>query len=295
MRVLSIHRGADIAGVSYGLAQAFRGDPDIELRSVIRRTNWISYPHDLPWSEASAAWAAADVVHLHNTLGTWSQFGADRPFVLHHHGTKYRTKADVLNAAVAEHGGRAVVSTHDLLAFGDGLTWVPPAVDVETLSALRKPSGGRLRVGHAPTSRATKSTAALLAACSRLDVEVVLIEGQTHAECLRLKATCDVLYDQVQLGYGLNAVEAWAMDIPVIAGADDATLARMRADVGDLPFIAATEATIADALRLLADDDTRADWGRRGRDHVRRWHDGRETVARLTPIYQTLATRHGEV
>lgn len=293
LKVLSAHRGADIAGVSYGLAQAFRQHPTIELRSTVRGANWLQYPADLPWPAAAGTWAASDVAHVHNTLGTWGRFGGNKPFVLYHHGTKYRNHADVLNRAVADNGGRAVVSTHDLLAYGEELTWVPPAVNVPALAAYRNPRGGRLRVGHAPTDRSKKSTDRFLEACRRLDVEVVLIERQPHSNCLRLKGTCDVLFDQTRLGYGLNAVEAWAMGVPVIAGADPETLGRMRVEFGGLPFVESTETTIADALRLLLDDDTRAVWGQRGFEHVSRWHDGQETVARLTPIYQTLASKEG--
>lgn len=288
MKVLSVHRGADVAGVSYGLSQAFAASKSVELRSAVRLQNWLQYPADLPWERAGDAWAASDVVHLHSTLGAWRRFGADRPFVLHHHGTKYRNNADLLNRAVGENHGRAVVSTHDLLAYGDALTWVPPMVDVSALARLRSRQGGRLRIGHAPTRRSTKSTDAFLHACSLLDVEVVLIERQRHTDCLKVKGTCDVLYDQVRLGYGLNAVEAWAMGVPVIAGADEATLARMRAEFGELPFVAATESTIGDAVRLLTDDEVRDEWATRGHEHAVRWHDGRETVDRLTPIYHDL-------
>lgn len=287
MRVLSIHHGADTAGVGYGLSRAFAGHPTITLRSTVRKGNYLRYPTDLPWGQATTEWARADVVHLHNSFRSWRLMGHDRPFVIHHHGTQYRDHADVLNAAVTEHGGRAVVATLDLLDHGEGLTWVPQPHDLDALARHRKRQhGGRLRIGHAPTDRAIKSTDTFLAACARLDVEPVLIERRPWAECLRIKGTCDVLFDQVQLGYGSNAIEAWAMGLPVIAGAAPSTLQRMTDTFGDLPFLPATEDTIADAIDALRDPDVRDEWGARGLGHVRRWHDGGETVTRLERVYR---------
>src|SRR5690606_23762125 len=115
------------------------------------------------------------------------------------------------------------------------------------------------------------------------------IEGKTWAECVQMKSTCDVLYDQVQLGYGNNAIEAWAMGIPVIAGASQDILDIMGATFDKTPFLEATQHTIGDALIAMNNTTTRNQWARTGKAHVERWHDGRESVERLTAIYRELA------
>src|SRR5690606_2519388 len=71
------------------------------------------------------------------------------------------------------------------------------------------------------------------------------------------------------------------------------TLARMRDTFGTLPFLATDEGHIADAIAAMMDPPTRALWGARGYAHAARWHDGAETVARLEPIYRTLADGAG--
>lgn len=288
IRVLSVHKGWDTAGIGYLLAECYRGDPEVHVRATARRTNYIGYPRDLDWADAPAEWDRAKVAHLHNTLGTWSMFGQGKPFVLHSHGTYYRNHADAVNAAVAQYGGRHVVATLDLLDYGDA-TWCPAPYQDYMLPERHKVASGRLRVGHAPTDRTIKSTDAFLTACRKLDVEPVLIERQSWAECLALKATCDVYFDQVKLGYGHNAIEAWAMGIPVIAGATPGTLARMRDTFGALPFYEATEQTIGDAIEALMDWSTRLEYTDRGYQHVKRWHDGAATREVLTPIYRALA------
>lgn len=303
IRVLSAHAGADTGGIGWALARAFERVPpveQVELRSAIRADNYIAYPHDLSWEEAEARAEAADVVHLHNTFRTARILNAEtKPAVIHHHGTHYRQHSGMLNMQARRRHARAVVSTLDLLDYGRGLTWVPHPYDLERLAALRaqyaRPVGPRIRVGHAPTDRAIKSTRAFLLACEELKalVEPVLIEGTTWARCLARKASVDVYFDQVTLGYGCNAIEAWGMGIPVIAGAARSTLDRMRSTFGKIPFLEASPsvASIAGSIEAMATNARfREIEAEVGLDHVRRWHDGRETVARLTPIYAELAS-----
>jgi hypothetical protein len=297
MRVLSLHAGADTGGLSWALSQAFRNHPDIDLRSAVKQTNYIQYDHDLPWDHVQGFGQYAHVIHLHNTFRTALLTGlAGKPKVLHHHGTHYRDNADRLNAEVQAAEAVAVVSTLDLLDYGPNLTWVPHPYDLPALSAMKRSRSrarsGLLRVGHAPTDRAIKSTDAFLAACAKIpDIQPVLIEGKSWRECLIIKATCDVYFDQVTLGYGCNAIEAWGMGIPVIAGAQPSTIVSMYEQFGHLPFARATEATIGYALDQMLDDDTRQHYGALGAAHVQRWHDGTETGVVLTPIYQRLAQR----
>jgi hypothetical protein len=303
IRVLSAHAGADTGGIGWALSRAFAGHPTIELRSAVRQSNYIDYPHDLPpswWDDPRPV--GVDVMHLHNTFRTARVLGLDErtPTVIHHHGTFYRQRSGMLNMQARRRHARAVVSTLDLLDFGKDLTWIPHPYDLDALDRLRRLGRdgsvlGRtpsttLRVGHAPTDRAIKSTAAFLRACERVGVEPVLIERASWADCLRLKSDVDVYFDQVQLGYGCNALEAWGFGIPVIAGAAHSTLERMNDTFGTIPFVVATERTIADALDLMTGQDARDEYVRRGLEHIRRWHDGAETRARLEPIYAELGT-----
>ena len=64
-----------------------------------------------------------------------------------------------------------------------------------------------------------------------------------NADVLALKAQADILFDQVILGYGNNAIEAMGMGIPVIAGVQDDNVRRAMLDRwGSLPWYDATEA-----------------------------------------------------
>lgn len=149
----------------------------------------------------------------------------------------------------------------------------------------------RIRIAHAPTNRQVKSTDLLIKAIDQLkadgfDVELDLIERRSWAECMERKAKADIYFDQIGLGYGNNALEAWVMKIPVVAGAADATLDEMERRFGFLPFYHATEETIYDALReLIEDPKLRKRYGLIGYEYVKQWHDYPIVVEQLKALY----------
>lgn len=297
MRILNASHVADTGGNGFRTARAFARLTDWPYRSTCRTANYLAYPVDLPWDEALAEWHRADVVHVRDGFQAQTILGApDRPTVIHHHGTQLRRKWRELLPEQRRRGAVGLVSTLDLLAYGDDLTWAPALYDLEALAAMRRPQrDGVLRIAHAPTNRAVKSTEAFLRAARRLGrelpVEVVLIERTAWAECLERKARADVYFDQVVLGYGNNAIEAWGMGIPVVAGAAPETLDEMERRFGTIPFRLADEGSILAALRDLADPDTRATWADRGRAHAERFHSEAAGVALLSAAYVAAVDR----
>jgi hypothetical protein len=300
LRVLNVPRGADTGGCGYRTLDAFRRHrPDWTYNLCVATRNYTMTPVDRPMSEALDLWRKADVIHHRNSFDQQAKLGApDRPSVIHHHGSHYRALHESLVAEAARRRALAIVSTLDLqLIHPDDTEWLPTPYDLEWLAGFRQPTDdGVLRVAHAPTDRRIKSTQAFLAAVERLrgdgvNVEVVMIEKCSWAECLRLKGTADVYFDQVILGYGNNAVEAWGMGIPVIAGGADDTLAEMVRRFGSLPFIEANEGTIYDALVQAADPIERKVWAGRGLAHIRQWHDEKDVVDQLVDCYTRAVER----
>jgi hypothetical protein len=117
-------------------------------------------------------------------------------------------------------------------------------------------------VAHAPTRKELKNTADLLAVVAELraaglDLELELIDDAPHAECLRRKARCHMVFDHMQGYYGMSSLESLAQGVPVVAGLDDWCAGHMRefADCGELPWIVARDrAALAAALARLARD-----------------------------------------
>lgn len=320
MNILSVQKGADTAGQAIRMKQAFaKYAPDWSFRAMTQpgAGDYIAYPHDLRWSNKTvkAMWPDIDVIHVHNNVNTllWMErrwpLMDRKPTVIHHHGTDFRQNQEARLTEQHKRHAIGITSTLDLyLLAPDELEWLPAPYDVDWLASLRAPVvGDVIRIGHAPTNEEIKSTRHFVAAIERLKregypVEMELIQRATWAECLRRKATVDIFFDQVILGFGCNSLEAWGMGIPVISGVDparasaighnipDGVMAHMEQRFGRLPFYPATEATIYDAIRELVDNaDLREDMAQRGHQYVRQWHDERVVVKQLQGIYKRAA------
>ena len=270
---------------------------------MVSSGNYIGYAVDVPYTDQNLDhfWRSADVVHLHHDLvaarrltGNWKRWRLPpKPYIVEFHGTGFREDPRWHLAEMREYGALGLASTLDLyLLAPDELEWLPAPIDVEALSAMKQPATDRILIAHAPTNRQIKSTALFLEAVERLQaegfpVDLDLIERVPWSECLARKAKADIYFDQVILGYGCNALEAWGMGIPVVAGAADDTLDEMERRFGHLPFYHATAETIYEALRELVEDPAlRAEYGRIGHDYVRKYHDEPVVVKQLKGIYQ---------
>lgn len=308
MRILGVSALYDAAGDGARTKAAFDRHSVWSYRWTIRRPGRYGYPTDLPWEQARVEWRRADVVHL--ALGFEAEAllrAPRRPTVVHHHGTAFRLNRDRLLREQRERKARGLVSTLDLwLAAPSDLEWSPTPYDLDWLASLRRPiDDGILRIAHAPTNRAIKSTGPFLVAVGRLArelrLELLLVEGTSWRQCLAAKAGADIYFDQALIGYGCNAIEAWGMGIPVIAGVDAAeatrrghpipagTLDEMVRRFKSLPFVLADEGSIYRALRILAEPSARAAWAERGLAHVRAFHDEAVVVPALERVFQATA------
>jgi len=303
--VLLLPLGADTGGVNWRITQAFKRERNWTVRSMISSLNYIRYPRDLEFGFDALRewWTKSQVIHFSHEFYRLRKIERmrlpRRAEVIHYHGTGYRENhVDHIRHQRA-HRAIGLVSTLDLWILQPMETeWLPCPYDLGLLQKYRCEATERLRrsgmvkVAHAPTARKIKSTEPFLAAIARLqaegyDVELDLIEKVPWDECLRRKASADIYFDQTILGYGNNAIEAWGMGIPVIAGAQEATLAEMRKRFSnELPFYQATEGTIYEALKaLIQSPDLRAEYSERGLNHVQRFHDQRVVVEQLKDVY----------
>ena len=305
MHALIVSPGQDNGGVAIRYAEAAeRLKSGLHIRSVHASDTYIRYATDIRWAGNEGAirrlYDDADVIHANNSAVPYHKFdrGQKKPVLLHHHGAAFRADPKRHLQLAKRHNFESAVSTVDLMRPApDRLTWLPTAYHLPTLAAIaakhRREPDGVVRVAHAPTNRKIKSTQALIDAVATLQdeglrVELDIIEGVTNAECMARKAAADIYFDQVILGYGCNAVESWGMGLPVIAGADPWTLARMAIEYGsdDMPFYTATERTITDALRtLVTSADARAEYAARGMAHVEQFHAEEPALARLVDLY----------
>jgi hypothetical protein len=301
MNIVHFHPGPDTGGQSAG------GKPILEaaghhVRAFARQPHAFGYPPTElssmmggdPETEEAFEWA--DLVIVHNLPGLYARLARDRrkPLIIHHHGSRFRRDGALFWHYAAELGAVQVVSTVDLLVDAPGpVYWQPQNVDLAKMEAIRRevsrerPSGP-IRVVQAPTNRHIKGTAMLQQQIRGTGLDLVLVPPNTKWDrCLQIKALGDIYADQFALGYGNNAIEAWAMGLPVVAGASEPILERMRAEYGRLPFLTSDASNLrANLLALAESADMRAEWAARGMEHVQRFHAPEAWLARFEEMAQ---------
>lgn len=302
--VVFINPGHDTAGAGYAMKSAFDAESDWTARAICRNETYLRYPTDIVWTARDKSkrmvdlLEAADVVHAMNSprpLG-WFQSPPGQTLVVHHLGTTFRREPEAMSAICREYGAIEVTDSVDLL-LGPHIGWLPIPADLEALARLREEryarnkSEGTLRIAHAPTDREYKDTEAIQAAVESLSrkypVRFDLIEKVTNRECLARKAQADIFVDQLKYGFGLNAIECWAMGIPVVSGfTDQSATKRARAMFGRLPWVDATAKTLEGVIEhLIVDENWRARLGQRGREHAEQWHSQESVVRQTLTIY----------
>lgn len=310
MNVLILSDRTDIAGIGIALKQAFdKHSTTWKARAVRRNDVGYGYPADIEWRGGPAVrliaklFAAADVIHVLQRPHVATKFAGweRKAIVVHHLGTYFRRDPVGVSAACRQIGATELAGSLDLIPLGD-MELLPIVADIDKFSAIRQrvyqPSD-KVRIAHAPTNRAFKSTVNFLDAVDRLEkkhpIEVDIIEKVPWEECLERKARADILFDELTHGYGANALEAWSMGIPVVSGvADNRVRELMVGKFGgrSLPFLEATPHTLERTLEtLIIDPDLRSALARRGRKHVELFHSGAAIVARATDIYERLLAR----
>lgn len=153
-----------------------------------------------------------------------------------------------------------------------------------------------LTIAHAPTNRAAKGSAYILAALERLaadypQVRIVLIENLPNREALQRYAEADIVVDQVLVGwYGGLAVEAMRMGKPVAAFVRTSDLefipAAMREDLSSA-LIQVTPESIYEQLEYYLHNRSALAWLREAAlDYVHRWHDPVKVAAMTKSVYE---------
>jgi hypothetical protein len=296
----------DPAGVIGRFQIAAEKYGSLRIRSVHRADHiYQQMPPDIRWTrnnerEIRQLAEEADLIHLNNSTvaARRLRIRRNKPMVLHHHGSLFRNDPKYGLGEGRNYQALQLVSTVDLMRYApEHLHWAPTAYDIDWLQEFarqhRRVPDGKLRIVQCPTDGKDgpyKSTAALEASVQRAvaegaNLELMIVRDKPWLEALSIKATADIYFDQVKLGYGCNAVEAWGMGIPVIAGADAWTLGKMRQMYGELPFYEASESTITDALLALADEATHTRYSDKGLAHVRKYHDEKPALLQLATYY----------
>lgn len=222
------------------------------------------------------------------------QFPALKAFrkksVFHFLGSDIRGKTRE-QLAYAWRADARIVGSYDAVRWVPDAHVVPVGIDLSRYEPAPGRATERVRIAHAPTSRAKKGTDAVIAACEQLPVELDLIENVRHDEAIERYKRADILVDQLEIGWhGVFAIEGMALGKPVVGYIRDEPRERTERAFGlELPIVNATRDDLAARLRPLIDSvDERRRLGEAGRRYVERVHDAEHVADRLIAIYEQL-------
>lgn len=260
----------------------------------------------------------ADVLHHHvdyylGDTGLSARPRREQLLIRHYHGSMqkpanqqwpmvHRLKDDALGALLL--GARLTLCA----LRPDRIQWLPIPVPVARYAAMREPrpqATPAFRIAHSPTKAEYKGTQVFLNVCERLNkrgvkVEPVLIgmrqtkrgklepDRKTHGLALRMKGTCDAVFDSFWLGIQGSGLEGAAMGLPVIAG-DPEVKALYEQEIGYCPYTFANDAKrLEEVIAALA---TEEEWlisqSDRVAAYVREYHD----YPRVAERYQAILAK----
>lgn len=243
----------------------------------------------------------ADVVHVHMDYTTLEQGCMNRwpdrskqLLIRHYHGSQgpdtfKNGEFRLVQQALDDQVGAVQIGARlwHPRRYGMHIPWVPipvPCADYRVLRAqhwipVEERPNKRIRICHSPTNERVKGTTQLDYVMFELmqkgwPIEYIKIMGKKHAECLRIKATCDITFDSFWLGIQGSGLEASAMGQPVIAG-DSEVRDDYLDEIGSCPYTFAKdhEELVPVLERLVFDEAYRASEAARTRAYVEQYHD----------------------
>jgi len=301
MRIATM-QSADTGGQSYKIAKAINTYTEHEARSFIKIKDYINFPHDILFGEHDYEFVreyllTTDIIHVHNkyrNLNGWGKLNPKARYVIHQHGRFPEGHLpQEFKDADRQRGALRVVSTLNLLNYVefDFNRWIPAPFDVDNLLKLKSTHNTEnVLIAHSPTRRDYKNTDLLIETVNRIQgLELVLIEGKTNEESLRLKAMCDITFDQMHLCYGNSGLEAMCFKQAVIAAPTDSARILINKYIDYEPYVYATPDTLYNVLlKLTNDKEYRDKCANVSFNYVKKYHDFPVVANKLINIYKSI-------
>jgi glycosyltransferase involved in cell wall biosynthesis len=290
VNILFVSTG-DNGGASYWQADAINKYTDHQARSIRIAQSYIGYPYDIlnPSAPEIMKWGEwADVIHIRDGAPICLDRLKDKQRLITFTGMSYRKKAAVIIPHYRKLGYTVCVSTADLLAYypTSPPIWIPNPRELME----RDEPFSEFTVCHAPTYRERKGTEAVIEACKLAKVCLELLERKTYYEVMTIKSRCHLLVDQFAYGYGNNAIEAWALGLPVISNGSRKLLPFISERFGGrFPFAQCAENPKELAALIVKFRDNLTfyqGWANTGREYFLQHHHAPVVAKRLAKLYE---------
>jgi hypothetical protein len=282
MKILIIAK-IDHSGAGYALREAINNTSTHKARAITYKITKLKYPHDIlspSKAELQRLIKWADVLNIHddaiNLVGI-----SKKTIITTYHGSWYRQRRTEIDARDNKMGYLSTALTIDL-------SITKPIFVGRAMPMIAGDAVTKFSFAHSPTQRHRKGTHLVIRAAGK-DINLDLIEGISNVKCLIRKAKASAVIDQVGtkgLGYGTNAIEAWAMGIPVISSAPDNIIGEMIDQWGYVPFIRVYNAIDLreNMLKLVNDNEYWCEWQKIGVDHYLQYHSPKAVAKRFCEL-----------
>lgn len=236
-----------------------------------------------------------DIYHLEQGTGffrdcrvveNWRSQG--KKFVTFYHGNDIRNRG--VYPDIHRISALNLTSELDLLEKYPGIRYLFLPIDTDKVAPVHH-YNEKIKIVHATRSRFNKGSDFIIATVKSLEqkypVELVLIENKPHAECMVIKAACDICIDQIAdkagWGYGMNSVESLAQGIPVCTYLNEKYLKF----IPDHPFVNVNYDTLqSELISLIENPSLRADISAKGRNWVVKTHSIDAVMEQLYNYYE---------
>mgnify|MGYP003334685746 FL=1 len=170
--------------------------------------------------------------------------------VFHYLGSDIRGKTPA-ELAYGKKANAEIVGSYNAIRWVPEANVIPPGLDLSPFTPVPPSDRARPLVVHAPSNRSKKGTEFVIEACSKLPVDLDLVEGVPHELARERYAKADIIIDQLLVGWhGVFALEAMALGKPVVTYLDPEVVERSAAGFGiRVPIVSATPDTLVDQLR----------------------------------------------
>ncbi len=290
----------DTAGQSSILCKGLRDYTEHDARFIKIEKTYLDYEQDIYYpsmmKEAHNVMDQADIFHISEGIPVLEGYNlaekvSETPSIQELHGTYTGLNWQMLLARWFKN--KSVYVTHlstanvrEKIGFS---IYIPRSVDFRDFPQPKR-NPDKIRVAHCPTNRTIKSTDLFLEIMGEIEkeypyVETVLVEKKSWNDCLKIKATCDLVFDhlgKVEQGYGLNSIEAMVFGIPSICKVGNYTYIHHP----DCPVVNVSNDTLkAQLIKLIEDDTLRKSIGKRGIKFVKRVHDIKNNVKKWEALF----------
>jgi tetratricopeptide (TPR) repeat protein len=312
MRVLIVS-DFNIAGQCTALMRALNKYTNHMARCIIVQDDYLSYDKDVlirnlegvssssAMAEACSLIPKADFFHFGRGIFDfpgidWNKYVSPQNSVVQYYGSELRDNGPAVADFHAKTGLPAITAV-DLTMYrllpASYYHIQPYMLEMDELPQATWDTSGLIRLCHAPSSanyRKIKRTDLILEVMERLarehkNVESVMIENMTNAECLAAKSRCHVHIVSLLTVFGLNAIESAAMGLVPICGVDNFS----RLIYPESPVPNASAENLYSVVKDLVKDPQKAqDLGHACREWVRPLFDARNLVQKYWYLYDVI-------